>query len=415
MSGPMCILGASMYARLALLFVLYMVQGLPYGFQVTALPVYLREGGASLTIITLTTALALPWALKALWAPWVDRDTGHRFGRRRIWILPMQVLLLLTCLSAALVPPELSLAGLLGLVLVMNLCTATMDIAVDGLAVDTLEQHHLGYGNIAQVVGYKLGMITSGGLLLAYSDHLGWAGMFACMAALVAVGIVAIALFREPVSQVAAERALRSARGVFKLVMRVLSTPSARALLVLIVTYKLGESMADALFKPFLVDSGFTRSDIGLWLGTYGMVASITGSVLGGFLATRWSFTRAVAVAATVRVLPIAGEFWLTQVTPSADMVIVLTACEHFTSGALTTAMFALMMSRVDRRIGAAHYTMLATVEVLGKGLITVAAGPLGDSTSYATVFAVATLLSVGFLALLAMLAGRIARTEDDG
>ena len=101
----------------------------------------------------------------------------------------MQLALLCTCLVAAWVEPEHNLLGLLVLILVMNICTATMDIAVDGLAVDILQPNQLGYGNIAQVVGFKVGMIISGGLLLGYSDTLGWAGMFAVMAGLVGFGL----------------------------------------------------------------------------------------------------------------------------------------------------------------------------------------------------------------------------------
>lgn len=401
-----------MRRRLALLFVLYLVQGLPFGFQAKALPVYLRAGGHSRTVITLATALALPWFLKALWAPWVDRARGARLGRRRSWILPMQLLLALVCATAAFVHPDDNLAGLLALVLLMNIATATMDIAVDGLAVDSLERGHLGYGNIAQVVGYKAGMIISGGLLLALSDTIGWQGMFALMTALVAAGALATVCFREPASPLtpAGEPAPSSARAVIDVALQVLKTPSARALLLIIVTYKAGESISDALFVPFLYDAGFTKTQIGIWLGTYGMLASIAGSTAGGFLAARTSFLAALAWCAALRVAPIVGQLWLTLLpAPGADAVIAVTAAENFFGGALTTAMFAFMMARVDRRIGAMHYTVLATIEVLGKSISAMAAGPLADAThGYPVPYATACVLSMAFLALLAALAARV-------
>ena len=75
--------------KLAFLLALYFVQGLPFGFQAKALPIYLREQGVGLTEIGLLGALALPWMLKALWAPLVDRYGSTRFGRRKSWIVPM--------------------------------------------------------------------------------------------------------------------------------------------------------------------------------------------------------------------------------------------------------------------------------------------------------------------------------------
>ncbi len=142
--------------KLLILWPLYFVQGLPFGFQATALPVYLREAGLSLTAIGFATALSLPWMLKALWAPLVDRYGSERFGRRRSWILPLELVLAGLCVMAAFLDPSSGLKSLLALVFLMNLAAATMDIAVDGLAIDLLSLNELGKGNIAQVVGFKI-------------------------------------------------------------------------------------------------------------------------------------------------------------------------------------------------------------------------------------------------------------------
>ena len=168
--------------RLAILTLLYFVQGLPYGFQATALGVYLREAHVSLTHIGLAGLLAVPWSLKALWAPFVDRHGDGRFGRRKSWIVPMQALLAASMCAAAVLPPDDGLIPLLVLVFLMNLFAATMDIAVDGLAVELLTTSELGTGNAAQVVGYKLGMLTGGGVLVWASGTIGWHGLFYAMA-----------------------------------------------------------------------------------------------------------------------------------------------------------------------------------------------------------------------------------------
>src|SRR5688572_7997807 len=122
--------------NLSFLALLYFVQGLPFGFQATALPVLLRARGVSLTNIGLLSLLAAPWLLKLLWAPLVDRWASARFGRRKSWIVPLQIALAVTTAGAALLDPARGLEPLLLAVLAMNFCAATMDIAVDGLAVD---------------------------------------------------------------------------------------------------------------------------------------------------------------------------------------------------------------------------------------------------------------------------------------
>ena len=148
---------------------LYFAQGLPFGFFTQALPVILREQGVSLKAIGFTAILALPWALKFLWAPFVDRYGSERFGRRRSWILPLQALGVLLLLVLAHFPPEHGLGALLVAVALTNLVAATQDVATDGLAVDLLEPAERGYGNGVQVAGYRAGMIVGGGLILALS------------------------------------------------------------------------------------------------------------------------------------------------------------------------------------------------------------------------------------------------------
>jgi len=396
--------------RFAILSLLYIVQGLPFGFQTTALPVFMRLHGMSLSAVGFASALSLPWMLKALWAPVVDRYHSPRWGRRRSWIIPMQWGLGIACAAAALMTPSglteeassEAITALLVLIAIMNLFAATMDIAVDGLAIDLLEERELGHGNIAQVVGYKVGMILGGGLLVWATEDLGWSALFWSMAALVFLVSIITCLWREP--DVEAKRGVKPAAGlkdVLGLLKRALRLRGALWFLAFIATYKIGEVMADVMFKPFLVDSGYTVGQIGAWVGTWGMVFSVVGSFAGGMLASRIGLVRAVFLTAVARAVAVALEAALAYFGTSEASVIAVTAYEHLAGGALTTAMFAFMMSRVDARIGATHYTLLATIEVLGKTPGAWFSGLFAESMGYFGLFVFATALSFAFLFLL--------------
>jgi len=393
------------YRKVGLLGALYFAQGMPYGFQAKALPIYLRANGVAVMTITFLEVLALPWMLKALWAPLVDRYGSERIGRRKSWIVPMQFGLVLTCVAAAFVPIEGQLPLLLGLVLLMNFFAATQDIAVDGFAVDLLEPHELGGGNSAQVMGYKLGMLTAGGLLVWMIDIIHWRGVFLAMALLSLLVLGVVLLTREP-RRTVKEGTLGERLSWAELrdkIRAVLLLPGTGWMLLFIGTYKLGETMVDVLFKLFLLDAGFKASQIGQWVGTWGTVASLLGSAAGGLLATRMPVLGALALASCLRVFPLGWEWWLALQGPTQTGVIAATVAEHFFGGVLTTTLFAFMMSRVDRRIGATHYTLLASVEVIGKGPSGPLAGLLYSKLgwSYAQVFLLGTVLSVAFVGLL--------------
>src|SRR5690606_6933221 len=110
--------------------------------------------------------------------------------------------------------------------------------AVDGLAVDTLRGGHLGYGNIAQVVGYKAGGILSGGVLLASTGVIGWSGVFAVLAALALAGFVATLRAREPAPE-GAGAPPASVRDIVRVLGSALRAPGTGWLLALVATYKL--------------------------------------------------------------------------------------------------------------------------------------------------------------------------------
>ncbi|MEO8877414.1 MAG: MFS transporter [Polyangiaceae bacterium] len=388
---------------LALLSALYFVEGVPWGFQSQALPIFLRQHHESLTIIGLLNALSLPWMTKALWAPLVDRYGWQRFGRRKSWIVPLQIALMLSCLYGATVAGKLEWKPILGVVFLMNACAATMDIAVDALAVDVFRDNGIGTGNITQVVGYKAGSLVSGGLLVWATQRIGWSGLFVGMALLILPIMLVTALMHEPahVEEVAAHRTVPSFRDIARMLREELRKPGTFAFFAFVGTYKLGEQLVDSMFKPFLIDSGFTASQVGLWVSTYGMAASLSGSFVGGILASRWALLRAVSWSAIFRLLPLLAVTAITLSHPSSTAVIATTVAEHFFGGLLTTATFALMMSRTEKRMGATHYSVIATVEMLGKAPIPMIAGPIAERFGYTLTFGVGAAISAMLLFLL--------------
>jgi MFS transporter, PAT family, beta-lactamase induction signal transducer AmpG len=396
--------------KLLPLLALYFSQGLPFGFQAIALPLVLRERGVSLEAIGFASVLSAPWLAKALWAPWVDRYGSERFGRRKSWIVPMQSGLAACAFTAAQVErPEL----LFALVFLMNLCAATQDIAVDALAVSWLEPGELGPGNAVQVVGYKLGMLTGGGLLVWASAKLGWNGLFNAMGALL-VGVLVLTLFiREQPGEPGLSATKVTERPSFRAVLLRLRDafrqPGAAALIAVVMTYKLGETMGDAMWKPMLFDRGFPAPQIGLWTGTFGLMCSLLGSSAAGVLARGIALPSALLWIATFRAAGVGGQFWLSLTSqPTAAEVVAVTCIEHLFGGAITTVMFALMMRHTDRTIGGTHYTLLASLEVWGKLPLAAISGVLAARLGYSAVFGLGTALCVAFAIMVWALRARL-------
>ncbi len=159
--------------QFGLLACLYVAQGLPYGFFTQALPALLRSEGMALETIGFAVFLVLPWAIKFMWAPALDK-----YGTRKQWILGANLIAVGCMVGMSMF--ELSelvtnrVYILFGGFFLLNLFTATQDIATDGMAVSRLSVDERGIGNGIQVAGYRVGMILGGGLLLAWFTVLGW-------------------------------------------------------------------------------------------------------------------------------------------------------------------------------------------------------------------------------------------------
>ncbi|XP_061294232.1 major facilitator superfamily domain-containing protein 3 isoform X1 [Bos javanicus] len=406
----------AMLGKLLPLAGLYLVQGLPYGLQSGLLPVLLRARGLSLTRVGLAKALYAPWLFKLVWAPLVDK-----WGSSRGWLALSTAALGLLCGLLATLPPAGPGGAALpvpvaALLLLLNLAAAVQDVALDMLAVRLLEPAELGPGNTVQVVAYKLGAALASGGLLALLPALSWTLLFLLLAATywlaAAAAWVAPALRQLPVPPPSAHP-----RPSLRLQQDLLAVPGTLWTAGFVLTYKLGEQGASGLFPLLLLDGGISTAELGLWNGVGAVLCSIAGSSLGGVLLARcwqplpllrsvlWFRLGGLAYQTALlfqlnspRTNPVPGtvlrgEGWatggrslgswalLTHTLPGATL---LSLClQHLLGGLVTTTTFTMMMrcsQLAPSALQATHYSLLATLELLGKLLVGTLAGALADS-----------------------------------
>ncbi len=395
-------------SKVVLLGSLYLSQGLPFGFLTQAVPVLLRQEGVSLTRIGDASLLLAPWLLKFLWAPVVDRVWSPRLGRRRSWILPLQLLTALVLVGVALFNPTGSdiVTVLLVATFVTALLASTQDIATDGLAVSVLTRSERGWGNGIQVAGYRLGMVVGGGALLVLFARLGWVASFACMAGLLLFATVPAWLHDE-----APPPPDQPADGLWSVVTR----PGMRAWLALLVIYKLGEQIGGSVTKPMLSDLGLDLEAIG-WLGAIDSVASLVGALVGGVLTGVIGRRRALVGFGVIQATGVAA--WMLPALGYVGLVGLagVKVYDGFVGSLATAALFTAMMDAARPASGGTDYTVQASAVLVAGFGGSVLGGRLADgliaasgveATGYAAHFAVAaliTLLGAGFVAVRPLL-----------
>ncbi|MEM9460247.1 MAG: MFS transporter [Myxococcota bacterium] len=393
-----------MSRALPLLFALYFCQGLPGGFLSKALPAILRMEGLSLTTVGFASALSLPWMLKVLWAPLVDRFGHARFGWRKTWLVPAQLGMFVITLVFIGVEPRDGLGLVALLFLILNVFAATQDIAVDGLAVDLLPDRELAPGNASQVSGFKLGNIVGGGVLLSVTAWLGWSGAFGIMAGLLLLVIVAVLLFREPPRPRAQELTMGD-------VMRSLWGAIVQRgvwFWLFLVFAKFGESFGGAMVTPMLVDQQFSLPLLGTIDGVVGGLATIGGAALGGVVASRrgWRVLLVAASALQGTALVLLGLYSQFTVTPVGYAFVG--GLENAAGGAVAVAVFHLAMSWRHGPAGASQFTAAQVVYMLGAVLAYPLAGWSADQVGYLPVMVAGGLMAIGLAVLVWGLAHRL-------
>ena len=173
------ILSESKRLRFFTLFIFYLNQGVGWGLFSLLLPIWLTANGATIgQVATVASITALPWSLKFINGFLIDRYTFLPMGRRRIWVVGAQIVVLAIMIIVALLSPqpnEIFLLASLGFG--MNLAINFQDVGVDALAIDVMEDSERATGTgimfgsqvigIAITVGLGGWLINSFGLSLA--------------------------------------------------------------------------------------------------------------------------------------------------------------------------------------------------------------------------------------------------------
>ncbi len=384
-----------------LLTSLYFSQGLPAGLLAHALPALLRQHQVSLEYIGYLELLALPWMLKFVWAPYVDRFHFRSTGPHRSWILPMQAAVILLLLVLSQFDPGLIFGSYLvpffAILMLFNVCSATQDIATDGLTVKLLPSAWRGVGNSIQVSGYKLGMIIGGSLLLLAIDRVGWQSSFFILAGLLALLTLPALLFRERPdinANGAGEPAPSSPAFSWQSNLEFFRQPEIALWLVVLVSYKLGDALGSGMVKPMLVDAGLTLSTIGT-LTLASSVAGILAAIVGGLLYYRLGPRLTMLGFGLLQAIGIGSFALIASGQTQLNTIYAVMLFEQMADGMSTVVLFALMMDQCRENHEGADYSLQTCLQVILSGMVGMASGWVASRVGYESLFVAAGLLGV--------------------
>jgi PAT family beta-lactamase induction signal transducer AmpG len=357
--------------------------GLPLLLTGTTLQAWLKQAGVELSTIGLFALTGLPYTLKFLWSPLVDRFALPP-GRRRGWILAAQGGIALLLVAMAFADPVGQTRWLAALALGLAFASATQDIATDAYRTELLAPRWQGLGTSLHIFGYRAGMIAAGAGAMVLADRIGWRATYLVMAALLIPGMVAAGLAPEagdgPVPRTLVEAVMAPLRALLR-------RPGAAWTLAFIALYKLGDTLGLSLAVPFLLERGFSLTQIGLATKGVGLVALILGGFTGGWLLSRWPLRRALVVFGVAQALPCLALWGLSRSSAGLGWMLAVVATENLGYGLGTVALTALLMRLCDRGLVATQFAVLSSLAALSRVLFAAPAGYVAQVVGWGPFF----------------------------
>jgi MFS transporter, PAT family, beta-lactamase induction signal transducer AmpG len=390
-------------SRMLTAFTMGFSSGLPLLLTISVLQAWMKEEGVNLGTIGMMSLVGLPYTVKFLWAPFLDRFTLPFLGRRRGWLLTFQLLPAAAIFGLGSTDPGVHPWVVAFAAFLVTFFSASQDIVVDAYRREDLPDAELGLGSSLAINGYRFGMLLASGGGLILSDIIPFSAVYHIMSACMLPGILTTLLAPEPAVAEGTPRTLKEA--VIRPLAEYFSRKGAVTILIFILLYKIGDTMASAIATPFYLELGFSKTEIGAVVKIFGFWAVLAGSLVGGILMLRLGIYKSLWIFGILQAVSTACFVALAMIGPKTVALSAVIAFENITSGMGTAAYSAFMASITNRKFTATQYALLSSLMGVPRVIASAPTGYLARFLGWEGFFTVCTLAAIPGIILLSKVA----------
>jgi MFS transporter, PAT family, beta-lactamase induction signal transducer AmpG len=388
--------------KIASLLLLGIASGLPLFLTSKTLQAWMTVEGVDLGKIGLFSLVSLPYSLKFLWSPFMDRFVPPFLGRRRGWLVITQVLLTLAIAFMSLQNPKNALQLVAINALLIAFLSASQDIVCDAYRTDILTELEMGAGAAVFVLGYRISLLLTGSIALILADRIPWQMVYLCLAGLMLLTVGFTFFAPEPADDKYVPATLTDAI-ILPFQEFIERSGITRALLILlfIILYKLGDAFVGNMATPFLLQTGFTQTEIGAIQGGMGLIATIVGTLLGGALLSQWGINRSLWIFGGLQAISNLSYFILAQLGQNQPFMVIAINIENFCGGLGTAAFIAFLMSLCNHKFSATQYALFSSLLAVSRDILVAPSGEIAKNIGWSWFFALTIIAAIPGLLLL--------------
>jgi PAT family beta-lactamase induction signal transducer AmpG len=391
--------------RMVVVLCLSFASGLPFNMTNFSLQAWLASEGLSIKTIGLFSLVALPYNVKFLWAPFLDRYLPPLLGRRRGWILIYQACLTVCIGVMGFSSPTKAPYVLAGIAVLVAFLSASQDIVIDAYRVDVIPASERALAAAAAAFGYRTAAMLAGTVLVLVAATVGWRVAFLFVACLMAATMMATIWAPEPVVPGHPPRTLADA--VWHPLRALMGQKGMQGFLVLILLYKVGDALALSLYSTFMIQGvGFSLEELSI-AGKLNMtISTMIGVAFGGWVYLRWGTFRSLLVFGIGQALTNLLYVWLALAGKKVWLLALATCLDTMIGGMGQAAFVAFLVSLCSADFSATQYALLSALAVLPRNVTGAIAGALVPRIGWPNFFVVTCLSAVPGLIMLCVLRG---------
>ena len=387
-----------MNRRILAVLVLSFSSGLPLAMVAGTLQAWLSTEKIDITTIGWFTLVGLPYTWKFLWSPFFDRYLTPFLGPRRGWIFVLQLLLVLGIAFMGRINPSSQIQLLSMAAVAVAFLSASQDIVIDAYRAEVLRPEERGAGAGVTNLGARTALLLAGAGSLIMADHLPWNTVYLIMAGTLTIGMLGSLLGPEPERVIRHPKTLKDA--VIDPFIDFFERKDAIAMLFFIVLYKIGDAFSVSLATPFFLETGFTKTEIGIAFKGVGMGSTIVGALAGGYIIARIGLTRSLWIFGVLQALSNFGFILLSFFGASFPLLLGVMGAD-ICGGMGTAAFVAFLIASCNVHFTATQYALLSSVAMFARTFVGPPAGYIVKSFGWPVFFVISITLAIPGLMLL--------------
>ena len=390
------------------------VSGVPLLLTITLLQAWLTDEGVSKSTIGLFALVGVPYSLKFLWAPIFDRYVISKLGRRRGWILITQVLLIFSIIGLGMTNPAMNAANVALLAIFVTFFSASQDIVIDAYRRESLSDNEQVLGASSYVLGYRIGMLSAGAGGLILADLMSYQFVYLIMALVMIGGVLITLIADEPVNFSEPSTFLDAVRNPFveffkrhgDSINNNISIPIL--ILLFILLYKVGDTMAHSLSTNFYLEMGYTKTEIGTVVKVFGLIATLVGAFIGGLLSIKIGLYKSLVSFGIFQAIATLGFAVLAISTKSLMLLASVITLENLAAGMGYTAYLAFIANMTNKQFTATQFALMTAIMSLPRTLFSGSSGFLVEILGWEYYFIFCSLIAFPALIILRNLRKRV-------